>query len=94
MKRALERHDAGTARVIPVILRPVDLYETPFAHLQCLPRDNKPVTSWSDRDEAFREITIVIRMAIVELHSCSSPIRVPPISCESAEPSASAQAST
>ncbi len=39
MQRALERHDAGTARVIPVILRPVDLYETPFTHLQCLPRD-------------------------------------------------------
>ena len=39
MKRVLECHDAGTVRVIPVILRPVDLYESPFAHLQCLPRD-------------------------------------------------------
>jgi hypothetical protein len=31
MRRALERHDAGEARVIPVILRPVNWHEAPFA---------------------------------------------------------------
>src|SRR5258708_5028821 len=34
MKRALERHDAGEARVIPVILRAVDWTDTPFGKLQ------------------------------------------------------------
>src|SRR5437762_7465019 len=37
MKRALERHEAGQARVLPVALRPVDWRGAPFAYLQTLP---------------------------------------------------------
>src|SRR5215469_10476633 len=33
MPQALERHRMGKALVIPVLLRPVDLDATPFAHL-------------------------------------------------------------
>src|SRR6266487_2347913 len=44
MQRALERHDAGTARVLPILLRPVDWTEAPFSKLQMLPTDAKPVT--------------------------------------------------
>src|SRR5690348_17623516 len=39
MKRALERHDRGQARVVPVILRPCDWQHSPFAKLQALPRN-------------------------------------------------------
>lgn len=46
MKRALERHTAGTARVIPIILRPCDWQATPFAKLQALPDHGKPIASW------------------------------------------------
>ena len=45
MQRALERHHARQARVIPVILRPTDLSGTPFAALQFLPTDGKAVTT-------------------------------------------------
>src|SRR5438876_11871174 len=37
MKRALERHERGEARVIPVILRPVYWQGAPFSKLQTLP---------------------------------------------------------
>jgi len=67
MKHALERHDAGEARVIPVILRPVDWEGAPFAKLQMLPRDAKPVTKWAERDEAFVSVAQGIRNAVVEL---------------------------
>jgi len=67
MKRALERHEAGTARVIPIILRHVYWGNAPFSKLQVLPTDAKPVTQWSDRDEAFWDIAIGIRNAIKEL---------------------------
>src|SRR5260221_2084879 len=50
MKRALERHQRGEARVIPIILRPCDWRSSPFAHLQCLPRDGKAVTTWQNLD--------------------------------------------
>ena len=68
MQRALARHAAGKARVIPVILRPVDWQGTPFAHLQCVPTDAKPVTTWTNRDEAFRDVATAIRAAIEQLH--------------------------
>src|SRR6266699_2745568 len=50
--RAMTRHQEGTARVIPVILRPSDLKDTPFEHLQALPTDAKAITTWSNRDQA------------------------------------------
>jgi len=49
MNCALRRHGAGRARVIPIILRPVDWNRTPIGKLLALPRDGKPVTSWSKR---------------------------------------------
>ena len=39
MKRALERHAANEARVVPILVRPVDWTNAPFAHLQALPTD-------------------------------------------------------
>jgi hypothetical protein len=67
MTRALERHDARDACVIPVILRSVDWRGAPFAKLQALPRDGKPVTSWLDRDEAFTDVARGIRRAVEDL---------------------------
>ena len=61
MTRALERDDAGDARVIPVILRSVDWHGAQFAKLQALPKDARPVTSWPDRDEAFTDVARGIR---------------------------------
>ncbi len=52
MKRALERHEKGEARVIPVILRDCKWNSTPFAKLQALPKDGKAVKKWPDKDTA------------------------------------------
>ena len=67
MKRALEREQAKEARVIPILLRPVDWQDAPFKHLQALPTDRKPVTTWSNRDEAFSDVAAGIRRAIEDL---------------------------
>jgi tetratricopeptide (TPR) repeat protein len=67
VKRAMERHEAKEARVIPVILRPVDWKGAPFSKLQALPKDAKPVISWANRDEALLEVARGIRAAIEEL---------------------------
>lgn len=56
MARALERHRAGEARVIPVILRPCDWKETPFGKLMAAPKDGKPIKAWPDIDEAFLDV--------------------------------------
>jgi hypothetical protein len=67
MKRALERHEAGEARVIPIILRPVDWKGAGFAHLQALPKDGKAVTDWASRDTAFKNVAEGIRRVVEEL---------------------------
>ena len=56
MQRALARHEAEEACVIPIILRFADWRDMPFAELQALPRDSKPVKSWADRDEAWTDV--------------------------------------
>src|SRR6266700_1521645 len=78
VKRALERQIAGEVVVIPVILRPVDWKDTPFGMLQPLPTQGKPITTWSDRDEALLDVANGIRQIIDEL-SASAPVRkLPP----------------
>src|SRR2546429_6160470 len=64
MQRALERHQAGEARVIPILLRPVDWKGAPFTRLQALPTNAKPITSWGNQDEAFTDVAAGIRRAI------------------------------
>src|SRR5437763_5483465 len=53
MKRALERESLNEAYVIPILVRPVDWKKAPFAHLKVLPTDAKPITRWSNQDEAY-----------------------------------------
>jgi hypothetical protein len=67
MKRAMERHKEGRARVIPVILRAVYWKGAPFANLQALPTGAEPVTSWHNIDEAFEVVATGIRRAVEEL---------------------------
>ena len=83
MARAMKRHEAGNARVIPVILRPVDWQRAPFGGLQALPTAGKAVTEWSNQDSAFLDIVRGIRNAVEGLlgspsagrSSSASPIR-------------------
>lgn len=71
MQRALERHHQREARVIPILLKPCDWETAPFGKLQALPIAHgagvKPVTLWSDADEAFTAIAQGIRKAAEEL---------------------------
>jgi hypothetical protein len=76
MKVALERHDRGEAVVIPVILRPVDWMSAPFARLQGLPKDARPITTWANRDEAFADVARVIREVVTRKFS-GAPAPVP-----------------
>jgi hypothetical protein len=62
--RAMERHEAGDARVIPIILRHCDWREAPFGKLLAAPKDGKPIKSWPDIDEAFLDVTKHIRAAL------------------------------
>ena len=66
MKRAMERHERGEARVIPIILRHVYWQKAPFGKLQALPTDGEPVVSrkWFNQDEAFFSVAEGVRLAV------------------------------
>ncbi len=69
MKRALERHERGEARVIPIILRPTYWNGKPLGTFQALPKDGRPVTSssWDDQDAAFYNVTEGISKVVKQL---------------------------
>ena len=67
MQRAVERHNQGTARVIPIMVKPCDWQGSPFSKLQVLPKDAKPISKWDDRDEAFLDVVKGIRKAVESL---------------------------
>lgn len=75
VRRAVERHQQREAFVIPIILRSVDWQDAPFGKLQALPKDAKPIKSWTDQDEAFLSVATGIRKAVEEITRRSSPFQ-------------------
>lgn len=64
MQRAIERHECGEARVIPIILRRASWQKTPLGKLQALPTGANPITQWHDQDEAFYDVAKGIQKAV------------------------------
>lgn len=93
-QRAMQRHEEGTARVIPIIMKPCDWQSSPFQKLQVLPKDGKPVTRWDDQDEAFVNVVSGIRRVVnslTDLHPTPDTPRVAPITTDPQPPSSPAQ---
>lgn len=72
MNVAMARHKKGDAVVIPIILRPVDWHDTPFAELLALPKDGKAVTLWPNPDLAYVDIVKGIKRALQALTDTTS----------------------
>jgi formylglycine-generating enzyme required for sulfatase activity len=73
MKRALERQEAGEARVVPVILSDCDWHSAPFGKLQALPEDGRPVASWGNQDEAWAQVARALRRLVEGAQTAESP---------------------
>lgn len=78
VQRALERHQAGNAIVVPIIIRPCDWMSAPFGRLKALPTDAKPVTKWPSLDDAFLNIVQQLRTLLTKSQgsqSTAQPVR-------------------
>lgn len=73
MTRALERHEAGEARVIPVILRPCDWHDAPFGKLLVTPPDGKAVTRFTTLDDALVLVVADIKKALRQFGQAKAP---------------------
>jgi hypothetical protein len=72
IKKAMELHEEGEAKVIPIIVRPCDWKELPFSKIQGLPKDAKALSTWSDIDEGYLNIIEGIKNSINPLLESSN----------------------
>jgi len=73
IKYALERHERGEARVLPIIVRPCSFGDDPIiSRLKVLPTDGKPVTDrrhWPERDEAWLDVVKGLKRTLAALQT-------------------------
>lgn len=74
MKMAMDLHREGALRVIPIIGKTVDMTGAPFSNLVGLPSNNKPINSWSDRDEAWVNVVRGLRQVVQTLAARPAPV--------------------
>lgn len=64
LAEAIKRHEAGTARVVPIFVRECVPEETPIEKLQGVPRKDRPVANWKDRHKAWAGVAAGIQKAV------------------------------
>ena len=87
--RALEKHKEGSARVIPVILRPCDWKHSALGGFLAVPTDGKPITKWANTDEAFLDVVTQIRAVLPQLTAAPKPVAATVIETKTPSPRSS-----
>lgn len=76
LARAIERHDEGSARVIPIIIEPCDWASMPrLRRLKAVPDDGKPVSEWANENTAFLNIAQEIRRVCEQVQSRDADVQ-------------------
>lgn len=82
MKRAIELHNAGLARVIPVIIRECSWHASQIGKFQALPVDGKAVTTWGYdqflRDAAWKNVADGVERVLLEIRGQDASYEMPP----------------
>jgi hypothetical protein len=86
MKRAMERHEAREAVVIPVIVQPCDWHPAPFGKLLAAPKDGKAITLWANAEEAFADVARQVRTVVERLGAASVSAEPVPVVRQQAQP--------
>lgn len=73
MGRALERHESGEAIVVPIIVEPCDWESSPLRQLKALPRDGKPVSDWTNQNNAFLDVVTELRRVVAQEEEADKP---------------------
>ncbi len=61
--------EAGTAKVIPIVLSPCEWDKSPCQKLQALPSRGRPVTTWEHQDEAWLDVEKGLRRVVESLQA-------------------------
>ncbi len=64
MKRALDMHENGQARVVPIIIEPCDWTSSPLGRLKAVPKDGKPIAEWTNPNTAYLDVVQELRRIV------------------------------
>lgn len=64
MSRAVQRHELGQARVIPILFRKCMWGNASFSHLASLPPNGRPIAQASQKDSVYYDIAEAVKGAI------------------------------
>ncbi len=67
MEQAIKRHESGEAILVPIILEPCDWTWLPFSKYQAFPKNAKPITTWTNTNEALLDVVQGIRTVVERL---------------------------
>ncbi len=73
MNRALERHDARDARVVPIIIEPCDWAASRLRALKALPKDGKAISEWTNQNTAYLNVIQELRRLLDQEPPASTP---------------------
>lgn len=68
LTEALRRHEEEGVCILPVLVKAVDLENMPFGRFQGLPLDLRPISAWSESDDAWLHVARGVRQAALELY--------------------------
>ena len=77
MQKALERHDADEARVVPIIVEPCDWKSMDnLRRLKAIPKDGRPISEWTNPNNAYLDIVQELRRIIEAKNFGNSEVKV------------------
>lgn len=63
-QHALKLAEAGRIRIVPIILEPCDWLASPFSQFLALPKDGKPISEWTNHNNAFLDVVTGLRRVL------------------------------
>jgi tetratricopeptide (TPR) repeat protein len=79
MAAALRRREAEGAAVVPVLVRPCLVEETPLGRLRPLPDNGEPIEKWANKDDAWLSVAQALRDLVAERLQGRRGARPPPL---------------
>jgi hypothetical protein len=64
-QNALGLAKAGRLRIVPIIVEPCEWQRSPFGELMALPKDGKPISEWTNPNNALLDVVAGLRRLLV-----------------------------
>ncbi len=71
MQAAIRKHDNGEIIIVPIILEPCDWLFSPLKQFKALPQNGKPITEWTNQNEALLDVVTELRRLVQSVHSAA-----------------------